>query len=732
MSATQLPLFVNSPRSDGPNIILERKPYIQPFECILAHAELQGLLRAEDNSIFTQSAEDYSTIATPNADALTLKSRLAYWQKVIGEQIYVTDQMRYELSDDASLEVGTLVAGDILPEQLPNRRKLRYGPHDLHEYRGKFFPQLVRSLINAAGLEKGSIVIDPTCGSGTTNCEARSMGMQTLGLDLNPLSVLISRAKSKLLDLTSAEIISETQKVLHLVSQEPLGTSNPASKWDKTDIRYLKRWFASPALAEVTYLLDVIDACQHPVVLSLLRVCLSNVIRPVSWQKESDLRVRKEVTEYVSGMAAQLFQNEIKRQVEKLSRYLAVLESKRPFPSYEIREGDARQIGQCLEAWVGQCDLLITSPPYATALPYIDTDRLSLIVLNLLPRSEHRGREFKMIGNREILESQRQYLWETYQSRRSELPDSVCALIDDIAEVYHSDNVGFRRRNLPALLSRYYLDMLDSMAAALRMMCPDSLAFYVVGNNSTRIKGKRVVIPTDKFLWEIGEKAGWHQEKFIDMELLPSRDIFRKNTGSSESILVFRSTVKRTAIYGELSTEEDEVQDEGWDFHNADTQQHLHVLHPYPARFIPQIPAKAIVSYTNPDDLVLDPFCGCGTTLLESILLGRPSVGVDNNAVACLVSRAKTAPYTAADVNRLSDFLSLVTGEQIASASDDVWLPEYPSRDYWFDPAALQDLGRLRYAINQLTEPVHSFALAVFSSIIVRASYQVIREWAQG
>ena len=724
MKAIQLPLFADAQASGELRIILERKPYIQPFERVLAHAELQGLLHTEENGIFEQLAEDYVTVAAADADALTLRKRLAYWQKVTAERIYLTDQVRYELSGDDVLDIDTLLSGDILPEQLPNRRKLRYGPHDLHEYRGKFFPQLVKSLVNAAGLEKGSIVLDPTCGSGTTNCEARSMGMLTLGLDLNPLSVLISRTKAAVLDLTPAELLSETEKVRSLAFEEQPATSDPNGRWDETDLHYLNRWFAASALEEIAHLLDVIGNCQHPVVSLLLRVCLSNVIRPVSWQKESDLRVRKEVTKYITGTTVQLFQDEVNRQVDKLQRYLALLEAEQPFPSYEIHEGDARQIDRLLPDWVGHCDALITSPPYATALPYIDTDRLSLIVLGLLPRSEHREREYQMIGNREILESHRQQLWETYQARRAELPGSICDLIDDLAKVYHGDDVGFRRRNLPALLSCYYLDMLDAMVAARRMMRPNSLAFYVVGNNSTRVEGKRVVVPTDKFLWEIGAKVGWHQEKFIDMELLPSRDIFRNNTGTRESILVFRSTVKRTAIYGVLSTEKDEVQDEGWDFLDANTQQHLHSLHPYPARFIPQIPAKAIAAYTEGGDCVLDPFCGGGTTLLESILLGRPAIGVDNNAVACLVSRAKVASYTPTDVARLTEFLNQIAIDQMTASSAEIWLPDYPNRDYWFDPAALQDLGSLRYAINQLHEPMYSFALAVFSSIIVRASHQ--------
>ncbi|MNW41179.1 putative methyltransferase [compost metagenome] len=178
--------------------------------------------------------------------------------------------------------------------------------------------------------------------------------------------------------------------------------------------------------------------------------------------------------------------------------------------------------------------------------------------------------------------------------------------------------------------------------------------------------------------------------------------------------------LERTAIY---SSEDTLVETDEWNFHGEDTQQHLHSIHPYPARFIPQIPRKAILKWSEPGDTVLDPFCGSGTTLLESILLGRPAIGIDNNAVACLVSNAKIAQYTQGDLNTLLEFcesLRLV----IHSDSSEVLIPEYQNLSYWFDAEAINDLGKIRWKIEQLTDNVKLLAMAVLSAIIVRVSYQ--------
>ncbi|MEM4736169.1 MAG: DNA methyltransferase [Candidatus Thorarchaeota archaeon] len=79
-----------------------------------------------------------------------------------------------------------------------------------------------------------------------------------------------------------------------------------------------------------------------------------------------------------------------------------------------------------------------------------------------------------------------------------------------------------------------------------------------------------------------------------------------------------------------------------WDFRGVDTQYLTHRFHPYPARFIPQIPMNFIRLFTSPGDIVLDPFCGCGTTLVEALISNRRSIGNDFNPLAVLISRAKT------------------------------------------------------------------------------------------
>ncbi len=78
-----------------------------------------------------------------------------------------------------------------------------------------------------------------------------------------------------------------------------------------------------------------------------------------------------------------------------------------------------------------------------------------------------------------------------------------------------------------------------------------------------------------------------------------------------------------------------------------------HNFYRYPARFSPSLVRAAINAFTDPGDLVLDPFVGGGTTLVEALASGRSGVGTDISALAAFVSEVKTTLYNAAELKLL-------------------------------------------------------------------------------
>lgn len=69
-----------------------------------------------------------------------------------------------------------------------------------------------------------------------------------------------------------------------------------------------------------------------------------------------------------------------------------------------------------------------------------------------------------------------------------------------------------------------------------------------------------------------------------------------------------------------------------------------HSFYRYPARFSPAFARGAIEAFTDPGDLVLDPFVGGGTSIVEAVVLGRSAVGADISELATFITNVKTTP----------------------------------------------------------------------------------------
>jgi site-specific DNA-methyltransferase (cytosine-N4-specific) len=149
-----------------------------------------------------------------------------------------------------------------------------------------------------------------------------------------------------------------------------------------------------------------------------------------------------------------------------------------------------------------------------------------------------------MIGNREITEKQRSSYWELFETKKKKLPRSVSTLIEKVSTLNSRIAVGFRRRNLPVLLTKYFMDMQQVFEGMIALLRPGSPAYVVIGNNHTIAGGERVEIETAGLLVDIASAAGMKSEERIPMEMLVSRDIFKKNAVGSEEILCFRAPTK--------------------------------------------------------------------------------------------------------------------------------------------------------------------------------------------
>lgn len=166
-----------------------------------------------------------------------------------------------------------------------------------------------------------------------------------------------------------------------------------------------------------------------------------------------------------------------------------------------------------------------------------------------------------------------------------------------------------------------------------------------------------------------------------------------------------------------MSTVNALLPDPSWAFAELTQKQTgyvTHSYHRYPAKFIPQLAARLINEYSERGDLVVDPFMGSGTTLVEAKLLGRPSVGVDINPVAHLIARAKTTAIEperlACAIGQLRALLRELSNDRQLALFSNV---EHPDENvlflndrlrYWFDEATLRRLAQVQAAVDAFFE----------------------------
>jgi DNA modification methylase len=127
---------------------------------------------------------DYkSKRAECNGDADLLRRRLSHYEFVDGQPTHIKMMM------DAWEDV------DFGDKWQWIKVVNKYATHGFYPFKGKFYPSMVRALLNIIGLKEGQTVLDPYCGCGTLNVEANMIGIDSIGVDVVPLFAFVSKTK---------------------------------------------------------------------------------------------------------------------------------------------------------------------------------------------------------------------------------------------------------------------------------------------------------------------------------------------------------------------------------------------------------------------------------------------------------------------------------------------------------------------------------------------------------
>lgn len=165
-----------------------------------------------------------------------------------------------------------------------------------------------------------------------------------------------------------------------------------------------------------------------------------------------------------------------------------------------------------------------------------------------------------------------------------------------------------------------------------------------------------------------------------------------------------------------------------WDFTSAKTNSNTNAFHPYPAKFIPQIPRAFIQSLSKPGETIYDPFLGSGTTAVEANILGRNAIGNDVNELAVLISKVKTTPISAKRLEKLDDLIESIDQKihlLYTKKNEYITRPDIVNLNLWFKDFVIDELVIIKEQIGMIKDKdLKDFCLIALSGIIVNVSNQ--------
>lgn len=156
-----------------------------------------------------------------------------------------------------------------------------------------------------------------------------------------------------------------------------------------------------------------------------------------------------------------------------------------------------------------------------------------------------------------------------------------------------------------------------------------------------------------------------------------------------------------------------------WDFSRANTKEWTHGYHSYPAMMIPQV-ARTLIRIMRQHQpavqTLFDPFMGSGTSLVEGLLQGLSVTGSDLNPLSRLIAKAKTTAYDPEQIREIrADMMQYARDLAITEAD---W-PNFAHLTFWFKPAVITELTRLKRAIEAVVpESLRPFFWVAFSDTV--------------
>jgi DNA modification methylase len=406
--------------------------------------------------------------------------------------------------------------------------------HHIHSYPAKLLPNIAHFFVRASSLIKqGSEILDPFSGSGTVALEASLAGHTPLIADSNPLSLLITAAK------TTPFIAENIRETADLICKKAARyRSAPEIAVVNSNL-----WYEPKRKKELEKLIRAIHEITPADEANFFLTCFSTLTRKLSladplisvpvrlktkpnFSKEVNLKIEKKLVEIAKACVRKEFQKICTTNIERVDRTNKILANRKPA---SVVSHDARRLERDgIHIEDGTIPLIITSPPYGSAQKYIRSSSLSLNWLGLAQPKELAKLEARSIG--------REHAPGAAHIASSEIPTKFINLLSKV-----------KQTNLLRyeITLQYLNDMKSALAEMARVISPGGSVVIIVGNNY--VCGEE--LDNDEYCISILRSRGLELKLHL-FDRIKSRGLLTKRKSDvpvmfRESVLVFTKSEAR-------------------------------------------------------------------------------------------------------------------------------------------------------------------------------------------
>lgn len=431
--------------------------------------------------------------------------------------------------------------------------------HDWYRHVFAYSDRIIADLVTEFGIGEDDLILDPFNGTGTTTLAAKRLGIDSIGVDANPVAVLAGRVKTTWdVDLDEFErrrndLLQTLEPIFHRISAEgnvtlqSYGDSNERTDvslepYDFTEPQKTpKGWLSEKPLKKMLVLRHHVDAMPDDAITDIFRLAMLAIlpedVANIGFGPEAYKVAKKDDVDVFTIYRSKL--DDIRRDLQKAQ---AAVDDGMVAGEAEHLRGDAREIGDLLredstlldtDKHDGEIDYLITSPPYPAEHDYTRNQRLELIWMGVLEDNS----DLQRIKKANIRSNTKNIYVDDDEGKRVDIRenDRIDDIVTEMERVIEEEDIqhGFGQY-YPRVVEEYFAGMQRHFEQVYDVMAAGGKACYVVADSGSYWQ---IPIETGEILEELAE----NRVGFVDTEIVPWRKVHATtgdHDGLDEEILI--------------------------------------------------------------------------------------------------------------------------------------------------------------------------------------------------